>query len=156
MTTDVHDFLARHRDALVAELAEWIRVPSVAGVAEHSVDLQRSANWLAAALRETGFPSVEVWDTDGGPAVYGEWCAAPDAPTVLVYSHHDVRAAKDEQWEETAPFEPAERGGRVYGRGTSDAKGQILAHLWVLRAHLAVTGRTAPAVNVKLLIEGEE
>jgi acetylornithine deacetylase/succinyl-diaminopimelate desuccinylase-like protein len=40
---------------------------------------------------------------------------------VLVYSHHDVRAAKDEQWEETPPFEPAVRDGYLYGRGASDA-----------------------------------
>jgi acetylornithine deacetylase/succinyl-diaminopimelate desuccinylase-like protein len=153
---DVREFLAANRDAVVAELAEWVRVPSVAGVAEHSVDLQRSAKWLAAALRETGFPSVEVWDTDGGPAVYGEWCAEPDAPTVLVYSHHDVRAAKDQEWDETAPFEPKLRDGYLYGRGASDAKGQALAHVWGVRAHLAATGRATPAVNLKLLVEGEE
>lgn len=156
MTTNVRDFLAGHRDAMVAELAEWVAVPSVAGVPEHSVDLQRSANWLAAALRETGFPSVEVWDTDGGPAVYGEWCAEPGAPTVLVYSHHDVRAAKDQEWDETAPFEPKLRDGYLYGRGASDAKGQALAHVWSVRAHLAATGRRNPAINLKVLVEGEE
>jgi acetylornithine deacetylase/succinyl-diaminopimelate desuccinylase-like protein len=74
----------------------------------------RSANWLAGTLRDTGFPTVAVWQTGGAPAVYAEWCAAPDAPTVLVYSHHDVRAAKDWQWEETPPFEPALRDGRLY------------------------------------------
>ena len=77
-------------------------------------------------------------------------------PTVLVYSHHDVRAAKDETWAQVAPFEPAVRDGRVWGRGTSDAKGQVLAHLWGLRAHLATTGRSAPAVNLRVIVEGEE
>jgi acetylornithine deacetylase/succinyl-diaminopimelate desuccinylase-like protein len=152
----VRDFLDEHQDAMVAELAEWVRIPSVAGVPEHFVDLQRSASWLAAALRETGFPSVEVWDTDDGQAVYAEWCAEPDAPTVLIYSHHDVRAAKDEEWNETAPFEPKVRDGYLYGRGASDAKGQVLAHVWAVRAHLAATGRTYPAVNLKVLVEGEE
>jgi acetylornithine deacetylase/succinyl-diaminopimelate desuccinylase-like protein len=107
-------------------------------------------------LRATGFPSVEVWETDGGPAVYAEWCAEPDAPTVLVYSHHDVRAAKDEEWDETAPFQPALRDGYLYGRGASDAKGQVLAHLWGVRAHLAATGRQVPAVNLRVLVDGEE
>ncbi|MFC3990009.1 zinc-binding metallopeptidase family protein [Actinoplanes siamensis] len=102
MTTTALGFLTKHRDAVVAELAEWVRIPSVAGIPEHLVDLRRSATWLAAALRETGFPSVEVWDTQGGPEVYAEWCAEPGAPTVLIYSHHDVRAAKDEEWDETA------------------------------------------------------
>ena len=154
MTTKIRDFLAEHRDAVAAELAEWVRIPSVAGVPEHLVDLRRSANWLAAALRATGFPSVEVWDTEDGPAVYAEWCAAPGAPTVLIYSHHDVRAAKDEEWDETAPFEPKLRDGYLYGRGASDAKGQALAHVWGVRAHLAATGRESPAVNLRLLVEG--
>jgi acetylornithine deacetylase/succinyl-diaminopimelate desuccinylase-like protein len=156
MSTSVRDFLAEHRDTVVADLTEWVRLPSIGGVPEHLVDLRRSANWLAATLRETGFPSVEVWDTDGGAAVYAEWCTQPDAPTVLIYSHHDVRAAKDENWDEAAPFEPTLRDGYLYGRGTSDAKGQVMAHVWGLRAHLAATGRQAPAVNLKLLVEGEE
>ncbi|WP_433201119.1 M20/M25/M40 family metallo-hydrolase [Dactylosporangium sp. CS-047395] len=150
------EYLRANRDRLIDELMEWIRLPSVAGVPAHDPDLARSANWLAARLREIGFPAVEVWPTGGGPAVYAEWCAAPGAPTVLVYSHHDVRAAKDEQWDQTAPFQPAVRDGRVYGRGASDAKGQIVAHLWGLRAHLATGERTAPAVNLKVLVEGEE
>src|SRR4051812_213247 len=131
MTAGVHDFLAGHRDALVEELSGWIRLRSVAGVPEHVIDVRRSANWLAGTLRDTGFPSVEVWDTDGGPAVYAQWCAAPGAPTVLIYSHHDVRAAKDDNWDQTPPFQPAVRDGYLYGRGASDAKGQVMAHVWV-------------------------
>ena len=149
------DYLTEHRAQLIGELVDWVRVPSVAGAPEHEADLLRSANWLAAVLRDTGFPTVEVWKVEGAPAVYAEWCAAPDAPTVLIYSHHDVRTAKDAEWEETTPFEAVERDGYVYGRGSSDAKGQVLAHVWGLRAHLAETGGV-PAVNLKLLIEGEE
>jgi acetylornithine deacetylase/succinyl-diaminopimelate desuccinylase-like protein len=67
-----------------------------------------------------------------------------------------VRAAKDELWEETPPFEPTLRDGRVYGRGTSDAKGQVLSHLWGVRAYLAATGREVPGVNLKFVVEGEE
>jgi acetylornithine deacetylase/succinyl-diaminopimelate desuccinylase-like protein len=156
MTGGIHEYLAEHYRTVVDQLTGWVRIPSVAGVPDHRLDLVRSANWLAAALRETGFPVVEVWQRDGGPAVYAEWCAAPATPTVLIYSHHDVRTAKDEQWEQTPPFEPALRDGRLYGRGASDAKGQVLAHLWGVRAHLAATGRTAPEVNLKILVEGEE
>jgi acetylornithine deacetylase/succinyl-diaminopimelate desuccinylase-like protein len=150
------DYLAEHRDQIVEELIGWVRLRSVAGLPERQIDLRRSANWLAGALRTIGFPVTDVWGPPEAPAVYGEWLGAPGAPTVLVYSHHDVRAAKDEQWEETPPFEPAVRDGRIYGRGTSDAKGQVLAHLWGVRAHLAATGRDAPAVNLKVLVEGEE
>lgn len=152
----VHDVVDAHLDDWIAELADWVRIPSIAGVAERRPALRRSASWLAAALRATGFPRVEVWDGDDGPAVHAEWPGAPGAPTVLVYSHHDVRAVKDENWDETAPFEPIVRDGRLYGRGASDAKGQVLAHLWGVRAHLEATGRTAPAVTLRLLVEGEE
>jgi acetylornithine deacetylase/succinyl-diaminopimelate desuccinylase-like protein len=152
----IDDYLTRHRQAVIDELTGWVRLRSVGGVSEHLIDLRRSAKWLAGALRDTGFPTVEVWDTEGGPAVFAEWCAAPDAPTVLIYSHHDVRATKDEQWEETPPFQPTLRDGYLYGRGTSDAKGQVLAHVWGIRAHLAATGLEAPAVNIKMVVEGEE
>ncbi|WP_305784727.1 M20/M25/M40 family metallo-hydrolase [Symbioplanes lichenis] len=145
--------LSANRAELVRELAEWLRVPSVAGAPEHEIDVLRSVNWLRGTLSEIGFPTVEMWSAN---AVHAEWCAAPGAPTVLVYSHHDVRAAKDGTWEQTAAFEPVLREGRLYGRGASDAKGQVLAHLWGLRTHLAVTGRAAPAVTVKVLVEGEE
>ena len=68
----VHEYLAAHEPQMVRELTEWIRLRSVAGLPERDVDLIRSANWLAGALRETGFPTVEVWRTEGGPAVYAE------------------------------------------------------------------------------------
>jgi acetylornithine deacetylase/succinyl-diaminopimelate desuccinylase-like protein len=152
----IDEFLDRHTADLVRELTDWVHIPSVAGIPDREPDLLRSANWLAGTLRATGFPSVEVWNADGAPAVFAQWCAAPGAPTVLIYSHHDVRATKDEQWEQTTPFDAVVRDGYVYGRGASDAKGQVLAHLWGIRAHLAATGSETPAVNLKLLVEGEE
>ncbi|GAA3458222.1 M20/M25/M40 family metallo-hydrolase [Saccharothrix longispora] len=146
----VRDFLGDHRDRFVDELVEWCRIPSVAGAPEHADDVRRSARWLADALRSVGFPEVELWPAD---AVFARWCAAPGAPTVLVYSHHDVRPPGDAPWE-TSPFEPVVRDGAVHARGASDAKGQVLSHLWGLRAHLR--DREAPAVNLVVLVEGEE
>jgi acetylornithine deacetylase/succinyl-diaminopimelate desuccinylase-like protein len=149
-------YLGAHTDQLLAGLVEWVRIPSVAGVPERAHHLVRSAHWLAGELRDIGFPTTDIWDGDQGPAVYGSWCESPGAPTVLVYSHHDVRAVKEQNWDQTSPFDPVARDGRLYGRGTSDAKGQVTAHLWGVRAHLATTGREVPAVNLKVLIEGEE
>ncbi|MGX5358115.1 M20/M25/M40 family metallo-hydrolase [Kocuria sp. KH4] len=158
MTPDaqVHSYLRAHLPQMLERLTEWVRIPSVAGVPERAHHLVRSANWLAAELRDLRFPTTAVWPGAEGPAVYGSWCESPGAPTVLVYSHHDVRAVKEQNWDQTAPFDPVLRDGRLYGRGASDAKGQVTAHLWGIRAHLAATGRTAPAVNVKFLVEGEE
>jgi acetylornithine deacetylase/succinyl-diaminopimelate desuccinylase-like protein len=149
----VHAFLAEHLPQLVTELSAWVRIPSVAG-SDRDLDVLRSAHWLAGTLTDVGFPRVELWRAGDSPAVFAEWITDPSKPTALVYSHHDVRAVKDGNWEETAPFEPVERRGRLYGRGASDAKGQLIAHLWGLRAHLR--DRDAPAVNLKVIVEGEE
>ncbi|MFC9159023.1 dipeptidase [Streptomyces bauhiniae] len=153
----VHAYIERHRAAFLDDLAAWLRIPSVSAQPEHAPDVRRSADWLAGKLTATGFPVAEVWPTAGAPAVYAEWPSDdPGAPTVLVYGHHDVQpAAREDGWD-TDPFEPVVRGNRLHARGAADDKGQVFFHTLGVRAHLAATGRTAPAVNLKLLIEGEE
>ncbi|MFI8960957.1 dipeptidase [Streptomyces sp. NPDC053493] len=153
----VRAYVDQHRSAFLDGLAEWLRIPSVSGQPDRAGDVRRSAEWLAATLTETGFTTVEIWETAGAPAVFAEWPSDdPDAPTVLVYGHHDVQpAAREDGWH-TDPFEPTVVDGRMYARGAADDKGQVLFHTLGVRAHLAVTGRTAPAVHLKLLVEGEE
>ncbi|WP_320774385.1 dipeptidase [Streptomyces sp. CRN 30] len=153
----VRVFVDHHRAAFLDDLTEWLRIPSVSARPDHAPDVRRSADWLAAKLKETGFPTAEVWETPGAPAVYAEWPADdPAAPTVLVYGHHDVQpAAREDGWS-SDPFEPEIRGNRLYARGAADDKGQVFFHTLGVRAHLAATGRTAPAVNLKLIVEGEE
>ncbi|MEV4332169.1 dipeptidase [Streptomyces sp. NPDC049597] len=153
----VRTYIEQHRTAFVDDLVEWLRIPSVSAQPDHDDDVRRSAEWLAAKLAETGFPVTEVWPTPGAPAVFAEWPSSdPDAPTVLVYGHHDVQpAAREDGWR-TDPFEPVVEDGRLYARGAADDKGQVFFHTLGVRAHLAATGRTAPAVNLKLLVEGEE
>ncbi|GAA4883407.1 M20/M25/M40 family metallo-hydrolase [Kitasatospora terrestris] len=153
----VRDHVDGHLEGWVEELAAWTAVPSVSAVPEHASDLDDSARFLTERLREAGFPEVDVWTTAGAPAVHARWPARdPDAPTLLVYGHHDVRAVVPEHWRITAPFSPLRRGDRLYGRGASDAKAQLLCHVWALRTHLAVTGRTAPDFTLLLVVDGEE
>ncbi|MFI5532805.1 dipeptidase [Kitasatospora sp. NPDC051853] len=153
----VRSYIDLHRAEFLSDLADWLRIPSVSADPARAGDVRRSAEWLAEKLRKTGFPVAEVWETEGLPAVFAEWPSGDaDAPTVLVYGHHDVQpAAKEDGWA-TDPFEPTVVGDRLYARGAADDKGQVFFHTLGLRAHLAATGRTAPAVNLKLLIEGEE
>ncbi|MER7622620.1 dipeptidase [Streptomyces sp. NPDC126503] len=153
----VRTYIEQHRETFLGDLAEWLRIPSVSAQPERAGDVRRSAEWLAAHLAGTGFPTVEVWETPGAPAVFAEWPSEdPDAPTVLVYGHHDVQpAAREDGWR-TEPFEPTVIDGRMYARGAADDKGQVFFHTLGVRAHLAATGRTTPAVRLKLLIEGEE
>ncbi len=155
--------VARRADAFVAELSEWLRIPSISADPGHHGDVARSAAWLEATLRRDGWPTVEVWsDTEALPAVYAHWPAADPAPgedpapTVLVYGHHDVQPADLEDGWSFAPFEPEVVGDELRGRGASDDKGHIAMVLLGVRAHLAATGANAPAVSLKLLVEGEE
>ncbi|MFG2521554.1 dipeptidase [Streptomyces sp. NPDC048527] len=153
----VRAYIETHHDAFLQDLAEWLRIPSVSAQPDHAPDVRRSADWLAAKLRETGFPTTEIWETPGAPAVFADWPSDdPHAPTVLVYGHHDVQpAAREDGWH-TDPFEPVVIGNRLHARGAADDKGQVFFHTLGVRAHLAATGRTTPAVHLKLLVEGEE
>ncbi len=158
----VRAYIEAHADEYVAQLSDWLRIPSVWTDPERAADVLRSAEWFADAARAAGFPTVEVWfAADGAPAVFAEWRSLdPGAPTVVVYGHHDVQPVDPVELWSFAPFVPAvvegPDGDRLLGRGASDDKGQVLYHLLGLRANLATSNRTAPPVNLKLLIEGEE
>ncbi len=155
--TTVRQYVTAHTGDLLADLDAWLRIPGISAQPDRHPEVHRSAEWLAAAARRTGFPVVETWPTDGLPAVYAEWPSEdPDAPTVLVYGHHDVQPVDPLELWHTDPFDPTVDGGLLRARGASDDKGQLLFHLLAVRAHLAATGRTSPAVTLKLLIEGEE
>src|SRR5829696_2052744 len=135
------DFVEAHRELLHADLDAWLRIPSISADPAHAADVRASAEWLAEAFRRDGFPTVEIWDTAGAPAVFAEWPAAePEAPVALVYGHHDVQPVDPLELWVTPPFEPTIRGEQLFARGAADDKGQVLFHLLGLRAHLAATG----------------
>jgi acetylornithine deacetylase/succinyl-diaminopimelate desuccinylase-like protein len=158
-------YLTAEREAVLSgaeqwleTLQSWVRIPSVSADPEHHADVAASAQFLAEQLRDKGFPDVKVLD-DGPwlPAVLAHWPSGdPDAVRVVVYGHHDVQPADGvERWVHP-PFEPQIIDGVLHGRGASDDKGNIAMHLLGLSAHLAATGRSAPAVDLTLLVEGEE
>ncbi len=160
----VREYVESHRDEFVAQLSEWLRIPSVWTDPARAGDVRRSAEWLSDALRAVGFPTVEIWaagGAGGAPCVFAEWPSDnPNAKTVVVYGHHDVQPVDPVDLWSFAPFEPAvvegPDGDKLLGRGASDDKGQVLYHLLGLQAHLETSGRTNPAVNLKFLVEGEE
>lgn len=143
-----------NRPRFVSELKEFVRFPSVSAQPEHAGDSKRCAVWLANQLRSIGLEHVEVITTPGNPLVYADWLHASSAPTVMIYGHYDVQPAEPlEQWR-SPPFEPVVRGNDLYGRGASDDKGQMFAHIKALESCLRTTGKLP--VNVKCLFEGEE
>jgi acetylornithine deacetylase/succinyl-diaminopimelate desuccinylase-like protein len=136
------------------ELKELLRIPSVSAKSEHRPDIERAAQWVAGKLRAAGLERVEIVPTKMHPLVYGESLQAPGKPTVLIYGHYDVQPAEPLDLWTTPPFEPAVRGGNLYGRGTADDKGQVHIHLKALESLRQASGKLP--VNVKMMIEGEE
>ncbi|GAA1758380.1 M20/M25/M40 family metallo-hydrolase [Streptomonospora arabica] len=154
---DVRGYIEEHRGEFVAALKEWVAIPSVSADPDHRGDVRRSAEWLRDRLADTGFPTAEIWETGGMPAVFAEWPAAhPGAPVVLVYGHHDVQPARVADGWDTDPFAAEEHGDRLTGRGASDDKGQVLFHALGVEAGLAASGASAPPVTLRMLVEGEE
>src|SRR5436309_3097242 len=149
---EVRRYIDAHADEFLQQLTEWLRIPSISADPAAAPDVARSAEWLADAFRDIGFPTVEVWPTAGLPTVFAEWPSAqPDAATVVVYGHHDVQPVDPEELWESPPFEPQLRGDDLFGRGSADDKGQVAFHLLGVRACLAAhsahgTGATAPPV----------
>ncbi len=147
------ELVRANRERYLAELKEWLAIPSVSTLPQHKPDIQRAAEWIAQQLLTLGLHNVAILPTAGHPVVYGEWLNAPGKPTMLIYGHYDVQPADPlEEWS-TPPFEPTVRGENIFARGASDNKGQIFAALKALEA-LAQSGGLP--LNVKVLVEGEE
>ncbi|CAN5761344.1 dipeptidase [soil metagenome] len=134
-----------------AWLDELVRIPSVSDVEGDAPQVRASAEAVARILGEVGFGEVEILSEGGRPAVLARKPAPPGAPAVLLYAHHDVQPPGDDTDWDSPPFEPTERGDRLYGRGAADDKAGIAAHL---AAYLAHDG--GPPVGVTVFVEGEE
>ncbi len=148
-------YVDAERDRIVTTLLDWVRIPSISAHPERADDVRRSALFAAGLLTEAGLEHVSIVETPGAPAVYGEWLhAGEDAPTVVVYGHHDVQPVDPlEQWV-TPPFEPVMVDGECRGRGAVDDKGQVLYQIEAARGLLRGGGHLP--VNLKFLLEGEE
>ncbi len=146
-------YVDQNKDRFISELFELLRIPSISAVSEHKPDMQRCAEWLAAALVKAGADRADVMPTDGNPVVYAEKIVDPKAKTVLVYGHYDVMPVDPREEWRTEPFEPVIENGRIWGRGADDDKGQLWMHAKAFEA-MCATG-SLPC-NVKFMLEGEE
>ena len=151
-------YLDRSKDRILANLVEWLRIPSVSADPERAPEVRAAAEMCAGFAREAGMHGVELLEAGGPggpPAVYCEWLGAgPDAPTVLVYGHTDVQPTDPlDEWE-SPPFEPLVKDGVLSARGASDDKGQVIMQIEAARGLLAERGGLP--VNLKMLFEAEE
>lgn len=149
-----HDYLDQHQDRALADLTELVTIPSIAAQSDHADDVARAARWVADRLTRAGLDGVRLLPTALHPAVYGEWLRAPGKPTVLIYGHFDVMPPGPTHLWTSPPFAPEVRNGRLYGRGATDDKGNMLIPILATEALLQTIG--ALPLNVKFLFEGQE
>ncbi|MGB3481951.1 MAG: dipeptidase [Mycobacterium sp.] len=148
------DLAARVQEVLPSvrkDLEDLVRIESVWADPSRRDEVQRSARAVADLFTGVGFDDVRIVSEGGAPAVIARYPAPAGAPTVLLYAHHDVQPEGDPAQWDSPPFEPTERNGRLYGRGTADDKAGIATHLAAMRAF---DGK--PPVGVTVFVEGEE
>jgi cysteinylglycine-S-conjugate dipeptidase len=153
-TNDLRRAVADGMQQATDDLEHLVRIPSIAFPGYDPAPVHASAVATAEILEAAGLRGVRLLEMPDGvdhPAVFGELPAPEGAPTILLYAHHDVQPEGPlEQWD-SPPFEPVVRGGRMFGRGTSDDKCGIVMHAASIRAWAA-----NPPIGVKVLVEGEE
>jgi len=149
LTTSIDTYLETHLDESLAELSRLVAQPSVAA---QNWGLVECASLVAEMLGKRGF-TVEILSTGGAPVVFGQRNGA-SKKTLLFYNHYDVQPPEPLELWESPPFEPALRDGKLFGRGVSDDKGQLVSRLFAIDALLATQGELP--CTVKFVIEGEE
>jgi acetylornithine deacetylase/succinyl-diaminopimelate desuccinylase-like protein len=139
-------------DDWLAELSDFLRIPSVSADPARAGDVTRAGEWVAGYVRRLGGGAEVI---AGGRLVVGEIPASvgADAPTVLAYGHYDVQPPDPLDLWESDPFEAVARDGWLYARGVADDKGQLWMQLKA--ADELVRERRLP-VNLRVVCDGEE
>lgn len=137
----------------LALLQQFVALASVSTDSAYRPVMQQTAEFVAEQCRAAGL-ETEIRPTPGHPAVIAHNGFREGLPHLLIYGHYDVQPAEDLSAWKYPPFQPTVEGEYLYGRGASDNKGQILAHLCALRCVHEALGEFP--INVTVLVEGEE
>lgn len=146
--------LTSDQSRALAQLNEFLAIPSISALPVHAEDCRRAADWLRSHFAGLGCRNVTLLEGKGHPVVWAESPEVPGKPTVLIYGHYDVQPVDPiEEWR-TPPFQPSLRGGNLFARGSADDKGQVFALIRAYEASLDADGN--PPCNIRFIIEGEE
>lgn len=144
-------FVEEHLDEALQGLRELCRFPTVSAEGRA---IEETAQYLAYRLEDLGFQaSIVPKPGEGNPVVWA-YQEGSSPRTLLFYNHYDVQPVDPLQEWATDPFDVVVRAGRIYGRGVSDNKGNIVARLLAIRAWREVEGGLP--CGVKFCIEGDE
>jgi acetylornithine deacetylase/succinyl-diaminopimelate desuccinylase-like protein len=153
----VIEYLKENQSRAIEQLCEYVRFPSVSAQAQHREDLRACAVWVTQHCQAIGL-QARLCPTAGNPIVVAKTPRAksPGARRrhFVVYGHYDVQPPEPLDLWTTPPFEPRITRGAIFGRGTSDNKGQNLAHLKAVEAYLQT--QTPLPCDITFVIEGEE
>ena len=144
------DSSQRHLD----ELFELLRFPSISTDSRHKNDVSACGQWLSDKLSGMGL-ATEIHQTPGHPVVVAKNDHRPERRTVLIYGHYDVQPVDPIELWTSPPFEPEIRNGMIWGRGSTDNKGQHFAHILGVEETLKANDGELP-VNIIFALEGEE
>jgi len=147
-------YLENNQTEFTTRLLDFLRIPSISSLPDHAGDVRAAGEWVMTQLHNAGMEHVEMMETGGHPVVYADWLHAPGKPTVMIYGHFDVQPVDPVDLWDSPPFEPVIKGDRVYARGASDDKGNMLAPVLALEALLKSEGGLP--INVKCFFEGQE
>jgi acetylornithine deacetylase/succinyl-diaminopimelate desuccinylase-like protein len=135
-------------------LTDLVSIPSVSTNLVNDKDVKKCADFVAEKLKTIGIENVQVFSTNKHPIIYGDHLhAGNERPTILIYGHYDVQPIDPLDLWNSPPFDCIKKDDYLYGRGTSDMKGQFSACISAIESILK-TGKLP--VNIKFLLEGEE
>lgn len=146
-------FVDNNLNGLVSQLQILIQQPSVSAKNE---GIEECAKLVAKIMKKSGISSEILRLKKGiAPIVYGEVRSKknPDK-TILFYNHYDVQPAEPFDLWDDEPFSGKIRGNKIFGRGSSDDKGELITRIKAVEAYLKATGDVP--CNVKFVVEGEE
>lgn len=135
------------------DLFSFLRFPSVSTDSRHAGDIRACAEWLIAKLSGMGL-TAELHETPKHPLVIARNAHVPGRRTVMIYGHYDVQPVDPIKLWTSDPFKPEIREGKIWARGATDNKGQMMAH--VLGVEKAMRENKELPVNLIFLFEGEE
>ena len=150
---EVIAYLDAHRKHFLNKLFELLRIPSISTQSDHAPDMLRAAQWLQQCFTKFGL-ETELISTAGHPLVFAQGRMHAAKPTLLIYGHYDVQPPDPSDEWLSDPFEPTIRQDRIFARGASDDKGQLMCHVAAAQAWLETSD--ALPLNVKFILEGEE
>ena len=145
----VYRYVDENGESFVDTLRSFCRQPSISS---EGVGIREMVGLLKNEMERIGVAAT-VHETSGNPIVTGVIRGRTDR-TLLFYNHYDVQPPYPiEKWD-SPPFAAEVRDGRVWARGASDNKGNILSRLKAVESFLKVTGELP--ITVKFLFDGEE